>query len=238
MAYDVTASFSTEQAKLEGAYPIDMIALRVESSGEGEDETFLYFANLNQDVYGFELNATGDLQTTATVYTGLPLTIGNFSTNAEGKVPSVTISIPNTDRVIESVIQTQDYLRSQEVYLLSTFSRFLPASSLDYRYIGEIGDNNSVIKEKLYIAAVTSNENTVEFQCKPKFDLRNAQIPRRRFSKECCWDYLGSECDPNGIIDSDSYPTCDYTLESCRERGNSARFGGFPSIPQKSIYIV
>jgi len=230
MAYDVTATMSTEQAKLEGSYPIDMVILNASLSGFDP----MYFANLNQDVYGFEIDSDGDLLNSATVYTGLPLEIQNFSTSTDGKVPEVSISIPNVDRTVEAVIQDQDYLRSREVYLVTSFVKFLPTGS-DYRHLGETEERNAAIKEKLYISSVSSNEQAVTFNCTPKFNLRNAQLPRRRFTKDCSWEYGDSNCDPNASIDYVTYPTCNYTLSDCEKRGNAERFGGFPSIPSKAL---
>jgi phage-related protein len=233
MAYSVTASFSEEQAKLEGTYPIEMLVLNASLTGYDP----VYMANLNQDVYGYEMNSSGALTATQQVYLGLPLEIQDFSTSIEGKVPEISISVPNVDRSIEAIIQSQSYLRSREIYLISTFVPFLPSGS-DYRHLGSTPDKSSAIIEKLYISHVTTNEDVAVFTCKPKFDLRNAQLPRRTYSRECSFEYGSTECDPDSNIDYVTYPTCNFTLADCEERGNAARYGGFVSIPKKHIVIV
>jgi len=110
------------------------------------------------------------------------------------------------------------------------------------KYIGATPDHQSYLKEKYYIDSVNTNEKSVTFNCKSKFDIKKIQIPGRRFTGECQWalkgKYLASECDYGGNINSASYPTCDGTLENCRERGNENRFGGFPSIPRGGITII
>jgi lambda family phage minor tail protein L len=233
MSYDVTATFSKEQAILEGTYPIEMVVVNASLSGFDP----IYFANINQDIYGYALDSSGEFTPDSSIYLGLPLTIQNFSTSTEGKLPEVSVSIPNTDRSVEAIIQDQDYLRSREVYLITTYAKFLPTGT-DYRHIGTSPDRNAAIKEKLYISSVTTNQEAATFNCKPKFDLKNAKLPRRRYSKECSWIYGDVNCDPDEDIDYVTYPTCNYTLENCEKRGNSERYGGFPSIPRKALVIL
>ena len=237
MSYNVTASFSEEQAKLEGTFPIDMYVINASQSGWNPS----YYANMNEDIYGYAMNASGNLTATETVYTKGKIEKGEFSTNTTGEISDVSISIPNTNRVMESIIQDYNYLRGCDIYLLTTFAKFLP-TGVTYRHIGTTEDKNSVIKEKLYIDSTSSNESVVTFSCKPKFVLKNIVLPRRRFSKECFWalddGYLGTECDPDGNINGTTFPTCDGTLDQCKARGNSARYGGFTGIPGRAIYIA
>ena len=83
----------------------------------------------------------------------------------------------------------------------------------------------------------------ITFSCKAKFDMKNINVPNRTYGAECAWvlgkggGYLGSYCDPASNINSASFPTCDGTLENCRERSNAQRFGGFTSIPENTFYI-
>ncbi len=237
MTYNTNTNFLQESVKESGTQPIEMFCLNASLSGWNP----LYYANYNQDIYGWSVdNSTGGLTTTATVYVGLPIKTGTVKSDVSGEVTAVEVSIPNTDRVIESVIQNNDYLRGREVYFILTFAKYLPSGST-YKYIGSEPDKNAVLVEKFYVDGVSSNEQVVTFTCKPKFSLKNMIIPRRTFTRQCSWAlmgrYRGIECDPDGNIDGETYPTCDGTLKSCRERGNESRFGGFPSIPRKYITI-
>lgn len=234
--FDVNATFLEESAKLSGSHPIDLYCINASRSGwEG-----LYYANINQNVYGYELDSNGNLTNTATIYTGLPLVRERSETNITDEIPEVSISIPNTDRIIESFIQNRNYLRGLEVYLMFGFASNLPSGSTAY-HIGTNPDKNAFLKEKLFIDSVTSTEEIVTFVCKSKFNIKNVVLPKRFFSRTCQWaiqdKYLGSECDPYGNIDSITYPTCDGTLDNCRVRRNEGRFGGFPAIPRRGILI-
>ena len=237
MPYDVTATFSQEQIKLHSTRPVEMYVLNASLSGN----EFLYYCNNNQDVYGFNMTASGDLGATEQLYTGLPIERGLVKNSINGQVSEVSVSIPNVNRVIEAIIQDNNYLRGNEIYILTGFGKNLPSGSTA-GHIGTSPDRFAVMKEKMYVDSVTSDENVVAFSCKPKFSLRNVILPGRTFSKECAWamkgKYRGTECLGNGSINATTYPKCDGTIEQCRLRANTARYGGFPGIPQKGVVIV
>ncbi len=233
MAYDVTATFQAEQVKLENIFIINMYCVNASQSGWDP----LYYWNGNQDIYGFQLNSNGSVTATEQVYVGLPISQDSLKTNISGEIPQLSISIPNTDRTVEAVIQNNDYLRGREIHVLTCFAKHLP-SGATAKHIGSSPDHNAVLKEKMYIDSTTSNEQAVTFICKPKFNIKNIIVPGRKFSRECAWNYLGTECDPDGNINAASFPTCDGTLKQCRERGNTYRFGGWPSIPLRGITVT
>ena len=233
MAYLVATEFKEEQRKIEGTKPINMYILNASPSGFDP----LYYANINQDVIGFEMNATGDLVATTVTYTGIPIKQGEIQNSIQGDISTVSVSIPNVDRVIESVIQNNNYLRGQEVYFLTAFCKYLPASNISASYIGETPDRHAIMKEKLYIDSTNSDDQVVTFQVKPKFVLKNIVLPRRRFTQTCSCEYNSTECGVSATVFA-SYPTCDYTLENCRSRENNTRFGGFTSIPKRGFVVI
>jgi len=232
MTYSVTATFSQEQTKIEGAFPVDMYVINASPTGV----EWLYFVNNNQDVYGYQLNASGDVTATEQLYNRAFIKRGDISTNTSGEIDNISLSVPNVDRTLESYIQNRKNLRGQEVYILTTFAALLPSGSTAY-HVGETPDHRSVLKEKFYVDSVYSDENVVEFTCKSRFDLRNMTVPGRTYSRECQWEFRSEECDPDGNIAA-SWTSCDYTLEACSERNNTERFGGFPAIPSKAFVIV
>lgn len=240
MSYNTTASYIEVQASISGTYPISMYCVNASLSGEDK----YYFVNNNQDIYGYKVNASDDTTASEQLYTGLPINRGNLSTNTSGEISGITITIPNVNRVMESLIQNYKYLRGCEIVIITTYSRFLPTGS-GAEYIGASPDYRSYIKEKYYIDSANSNEQAITFNCKSKFDIRNVGFPRRKFTHFCSWDYLSTECSPLCVA-SDlqyanviaSWPICDYTLENCKQRKNSARYGGFPAIPRRGFIVV
>ena len=234
MPYTVTATFSGEQRKVETIQPITMYILNASQSGTN----YLYYTNYNQDVYGYKMDSSGNLVATEQLYTGIPVNYDEIKTNISGETSEVSISVPNVDRVIESYIQSNNYLRGNEAYIVTTFTKFLP-SGATAEHIGTSSDRNAIMKEKMYVDSTSSDEEVVIFSCKPKFIIKNIVVPGRKFSRECPWTYLGTDnCDPYASINSASFTTCDYTLEDCRERSNATYFGGFPSIPRRGIVIL
>jgi len=235
--YDVSATFHKRQVLIEGNHPIDLYCVNASLSGYEP----LYYANINQDIYGFSVNATGEITSNATIYTGLPIKRGEIGSNNTGEIGELTLSIPNTDRLIESIIQNKQYLRGREIYAMSLFAYNLPSGATE-KHLGTEPDKNAIMKEKMYIDAVSSNEQAVTFSCKSKFTIKKIVIPRRKYMRECFWalddKYAATECDPQNIVNTASYPTCDGTLENCRKRGNDARYGGFTSIPRNAYIIL
>lgn len=239
MVYSVNnnATFTVELAKPSGAEPIYMYVLNASKTGVN----YLYYANYNHDVYGYKLDNDGDTTVATQLYTGVPIALDPITTQTAGEISDINISIPNVDRVAESFIQTQDYLRGKEVYILTTFVKSLPSGDSS-KYLGSAPDKNAILKEKLYVDTASSDDNAVTFTCKPKFTITHVQVPSRTFARECSWQmksrYAATECDPLGSVDTVSYPTCDGTIDNCRTRNNIKRYGGFPSIPRKGITIV
>ncbi len=239
MAYSINtnATFSQEQGKPSGAEPIYMYVLNASKTGIN----YLYYANYNQDVYGWRLDSNGNTTTATQLYTGLPIGLDSVKTEISGEISNINVSIPNTNRVVESFIQTQDYLRGKEIYILTAFAKHLPTGSSS-RHIGTLPDKNAIMKEKLFVDSTTSDDQAVTFSCKPKFTIKHVQIPGRTFARECSWAlngrYVASECDPLGSVNIASFATCDGSLDNCKQRHNVKRYGGFPSIPRKGITIV
>ena len=233
---DITATFKTEIQKLEDIFPLEMYCLNASLSGFDP----LYFVNLNQNVMGFSLNATGDLLATETLYTAMSIKRSTEQTNIQSEIPSVNITVPNIDRSIESIVQNNNYMRGCEGYLITTFATYLP-SGATADYIGTSPDRYVASKEKLFIDTVSSDRESLTFTLKSKFDLKNIVIPKRTYMKECYWAlsnrFNGVECSPAGTVNIIA-STCDGTLTQCKERSNLQRYGGFPSVPTTAIQIM
>ena len=227
MTYDVTATFSQEQIKLEQVTPIELYVINMSFTTWDP----LYYVNWNHDVYGWTMDSNGDLNAVEALYVGLPIIRGSIKNDIDGQIPEISVSIPNTDRVVEALIQSSSYLRGRDIYLLTTFAKFLPSGATAY-HIGSSPDRFSIIKEKMFIDSTTSDENLVTFSCKPKLAVRNAVIPRRKFGRECQWEYKGTECGYAGAATS-----CDKTLDDCRDnKSNEDRFCVF-FVPRRGLWI-
>jgi len=238
MPYNVTATFSNSQVRLSGERQVELYVINASLSGWLP----MYYYNGNQDIFGFNMTASGNLGATDNEnYTGLPIERGLIKNSLDGQITEVSVTVPNVNRVMESIIQGSNYLRGNEVHIITGFAKNLPSGSTA-KHIGETPDRFAIIPEKMYIDSVTSDENAVVFSCKSKFTLRNVVLPGRTFCKECAWalkgKYRGTECLGSGNISATTFPDCDSTLEQCRERQNTARFGGFPSVPNRGFSVI
>jgi lambda family phage minor tail protein L len=207
--YDVTSTFLTESARISGGFPITMYCINASYSGHDH----VYYTDLNQNIYGWNVNNSGEVGATETLYYGVPIDRGDFSSNVNGELSDVSISIPNTDRVVESYIQNRRYLRGCNVYIITTFAKYLPSGS-SANHVGSDPDHNAIIKEKFFIDGTSSNESVVTFSCKSKLSIKNVTIPGRVFYSECAWamgigaGYLGTECLlPNEQVTIQNYTT-------------------------------
>jgi len=203
MAYTVTATMATEIQKVAGAYPIDMYMINASLTGYDP----YYYVNLNQDVYGWDINASGDVVSSTVTYNAANIQREAIHSNISGEISGLNISVPNVDRTIEALIQNSNYLRGCEVHILTTFAQNLPSSNPGEEF-GEHEDYRSVFHEKFYIDSVTSNEEVVTFTCKSKFDIKSVVVPGRTFSRECQWVFKDSNCGYSGAATS-----CDYSLK-------------------------
>ncbi len=232
MPLDVTATMDTVVASPEGLDPINMYAVNASLSGWSP----LYFCDNTQDVTGYVLDSSGDITSATTTYTGYPIQGDTLNSNIEGEISGVTIAIPNVDQVLENLLQSQQYLRGCEVYIMTAFTRHLPSGST-YKFLGSVPDKRSILKEKFFIDTATSSEQVVSFTLKSKFDVRRSIVPARNYGHDCSWTYNSTTC---GVTATNfvANPTCNLTLSDCRNRVNASRFGGFPSIPRKGFFVV
>jgi len=200
---------------------------------------YLYFSRTPHNITGFKMQA-GSLLNVEQTYTASSIRREDVSTDIQqGKAPTVKITIGNVDRVVEGLIQNRAYLRGCFIYIVSSFAKYFPSGGT-YTYIGSTPDFQAFLIEKLVIDGVSSSNKAVTFSCRDKFFFRDSTLPRRMLDREICFwaeDYGGLECDPSGIINKTTFPTCDGTLTQCRERDNTLRYGAFPSIPKVGIYI-
>lgn len=234
MAYDVTATFQEEAIKVEGTTSLDLYCMNASYSGWDPH----YYVNYNQDVYCYQINSTDfTIKSTEQKYTGLPITRESVQSNIQGEIAGLNISVPNTDRAVESLIQDYNYLRGCDVHVIFFFAKHLPSGSAA-EYIGTDADHNAGMAETFYVDSTTSNQEVVTFNCRSKFDIKSIVVPGRRFSRECNWDFSSTGNCNASATQVASWTTCDKTVVECRKRHNEARFGGFPSIPARGYIII
>ena len=153
------------------------------------------------------------------VYSKFPLTHENISENTQGEIDHVTVTVSNISRLIQGYLESYD-LRGKKVIIRKVWAN-------------QLADPNAYTDSIYYIDSYTADENNVVFTLSSKFDVLDLELPARRYSRNyCSWKFKSAECGYAGAETS-----CDKTLQRCRELSNQIRFGGFPSIPTRRIFV-
>jgi lambda family phage minor tail protein L len=169
-------------------------------------------------------------------YLPFPLTHQGIGANALGEIDSVKVKLSAVDRTIISTLATNNGLIGSKVVMKLVF-------------LDQLADALANISSTFYIDSVETTEQEAVFNLTSKLDLYEVQIPGRMFERDHCqWHFLSEGCylgdagvytPPGGFLHSDV--ECDHTRVGpvgCKYHINSGRFGGFPAIPMRGLYVV
>ena len=202
---------------------------------------YVYYIKAEHDIVFYKVTA-GELVNTEQLYDAASIQREEIKMDLKQDTrPSVNIGVGNVDRIIEGIIQDRTYLRGCYLYFINAWRKHFP-SGVGYTYVGSVPDYNSYMIEKFEIDSADSNDQFVRFVCRYKFYFAEVELPGRTLDiNHCAWseEYGGEECNPASLADLDftTYPTCGGTLDECRKRGNTRRYGGYPAIPKSSIWV-
>lgn len=153
------------------------------------------------------------------VYTRFPIKHDFISENTKGQIDAVKLTLGNVSRLIQAYLESYD-LRGVKVDIIQVFS-------------DTIADADAYLKHTYYIDSYTADEQSAEFTLTSRFDVLDLGLPARAYSRNYCgWKFKSDECGYDG-----AETECDKTLSRCRVLSNEDRFGGFPSIPSRQIYV-
>ena len=189
----------------------------------------LYYAGYDVDVY----YPTGGQK-----YTKFSIKHEGIATNLQGDINAVKVVVSNISRILGSLILSNNGLRGVKVVMKLVFADLL-------------SDANANIADTFYIDSSEITENTVTFILTSKLDLFQVELPGRLFMRDACsWEFKKEGCWlwAGGVWTAPTSPVflhadvqCDKTRrgpEGCEYHSNQLRFGAFPAIPQKGIYVV
>lgn len=225
-----SSSFVEEKNKQENA-PIRLYEIE-DYDGASNN---LYFAENDEDVvYGtlYYLTDTDGNRITDTdgdyiivnytpqvTYTRFPIVCERISENTQGEIDSVRVSLANVSQLIQAYLKNYDF-RGKKVTITTVWR-------------GYLDDETVSIEDIYYIDSYISDMKNVSFTLTSKFDLLDVEIPFRKYSRTyCAWKFKSTECGYSG-----GESTCNRTLQRCRELENVLRFGGFPSVPARRLFI-
>lgn len=164
---------------------------------------------------GYESDITYD----GILYTRFPITHEHIGENTKGEIDTVKVTVSNVSRLIQAYLESFDF-RGRRV-------------SIKEVWLDKLDDPDAFIEDIYYIDNYTADQLNAGFTLTSKFDCLDLELPARKYSGNyCSWKFKSDECGYGG-----SETECSKTLARCRELSNQLRFGGFPSVPRKRMYI-
>lgn len=133
------------------------------------------------------------------------------------EMPSATLTVSNITGTIQKILEAYDGANGAKV----------KAAVINTNLSDEILE-----EENFVVTGATAKKDviTLKLGCGMSLDKR---YPTYRIMKDWCpFKYKGVEC---GCTSNKT--TCNKTLTDCRERNNSKRFGGCPTVPQGGLYV-
>ena len=104
--------------------------------------------------------------------------------------------------------------------------------------------NETVVLFRGRISEVEVNENEATLVLAGELDPTAAQVPQRKYSSLCAWDFKDTNCgyvdgvDPNDPGTGQPFVSCGKDLLSCQARGRQQRFPGFLTITRELTELV
>jgi lambda family phage minor tail protein L len=154
------------------------------------------------------------------MWTAFTFKLGEITEDNKGRPQSVPLQISNITQTVQAYVEEHSGLTGTTVTLRVVHSQHL--------------DNTSPELEEIFtVQSTICDSRWITFYLGCEISLQR-RFPSRRVLKHfCAWrdQYKGIECGYNGPL-----AECDGTLQSCRTRGNAARYGGEPGIPEGGLY--
>lgn len=161
---------------------------------------------------------TEDITWNGETWTAFPFELEAPRQSGGGEIPNFTVKVSNVTRTIEGYLEQAGGGVGATVRLMVIMSNHLDLTSPE-------------LDEEFSVQSTSYDEQWVTFTLTGAVNLFR-RVPLRRFLKNFCpFQYKGPECKS-----SSNLPTCDKSFAACKERGNAARFGGEPAIPQGGLY--
>ena len=154
------------------------------------------------------------------LWTAFPFELDPPKQSGSGELPNFTVRVSNVTRTIEGYLAQAGGGVGANVRIMVVMSEHLDLTTPE-------------LDEQFSVQSVNYDENFVSFVLSGAVKLFR-RVPLRRFLKNFCpFQYKGPECRALS-----SFDTCNKSFKDCQARGNAARFGGEPGIPQGGLYVA
>jgi len=168
---------------------------------------------------------TENISWSGQTWVAFPFTIDSVK-QSKTELPSVPVKVSNVTRAIEAYIEEYSGLMGCTVKLMVVNTK---ASHRDGGVL--VIDGPAEVDEEFVNRHTKSDADWATFTLGAALAVMK-RFPFRRILKDWCpFPYKEIEC-----AATSSLPDCSHTLQACRDRGNSVRFGGEPSMAQGGLY--
>ncbi|QTX33206.1 DUF1833 family protein [Aminithiophilus ramosus] len=155
-------------------------------------------------------------------WVAFPFEFSVMGEESKGEIPKVTIQVSNVTRAVQAYLESAD-------------GGVGSAATLRVVHSAHLDQMSPELEEVYSVTGVKTDARWVTFTLGIDYPLASRRPARRNLKNFCPFRYGGAECGVSAGVLQD-LPTCGKTLADCRQRGNSTRYGGEPSIPQGGLY--
>ena len=153
------------------------------------------------------------------LYQAFPFQIGETSEESDGSDPNVSLKVSNVAQGLQWHVEDSGGGVGTQVIL---------------RVVNSLNLNGDADLEEYYtVLSCKVDQHWVEFTLGTDYSARSRRPLDRYMKNNCRFAYKGIRCGYAGILQ-----TCEHTLQDCKNHGNSKRFGGYPGIDQKGVYVT
>ena len=152
-------------------------------------------------------------------WVAFPFELGEVNENDKGELPQLTLKVSNVTRTIQQYIEQYAGGTDAMVILRVVHSEHLDLTTPE-------------IEEYFMIKKTTTDAYWATFTLGPDYTMTQRVPPDKYMKNFCPFPFGKIKCGYSG-----TGGPCNHTLASCRELGNSHRFGGEPGIPGVPTYI-
>lgn len=162
---------------------------------------------------------TEDITWNGNLYQAFPFNFGEVTEETDGRSPEVPLMVDNTSQALQYAVEESNGGNGTEVIL-----RVVNSEALD--------NPEPELEEKFVVTKTSVTQEYITFTLGIEYSTRTRRPLTRFMKNNCPFKYKSTRCGSTSELTG-----CNHTLTDCRLRNNSQRFGGFPGIDQKGVYV-
>lgn len=199
-------------------------AAKLEKNKLSSDGAYLVLLEIqifNTDIVLQLVRNTEDIVWDGKTWTAFPFTLADVTQTADGEIPEITIGVSNVNRIVQSYVEQANGGGNSNVVLRVVNSKLLAEPAL--------------LEEYFTVTKTSCQEEYVTFTL--GMGYKKTRRPLNRYMKNFCSAKYGSARCGVSAVTMQRYATCNHSLNDCRLRNNSERFGGCPLVGLGGLYV-